>query len=84
MVAETVPASLKVSSFKIQESVLDRCQCVIYPYLGGRDCEMIEELRKIFIFTEKASQAIGQLDRVGFRELQEDLAGLQVLADFPI
>jgi hypothetical protein len=45
---------------------------------------MIEELRKIFIFTEKASQAIGQLDRVGFRELQEDLAGLQVLSDFPI
>jgi hypothetical protein len=45
---------------------------------------MIEELCKIFIVTEKASQAICQLDRVGFRELQEDLAGLQVLADFPI
>jgi hypothetical protein len=44
---------------------------------------MIEELCEILIFTEKAPQAVGQLDRVRFREIQEDLAGLQVLNNFP-
>jgi hypothetical protein len=44
---------------------------------------MIEELCKIFIVTEKAPQTVGQLDRVGSCKLQEDLAGLQVLSDFP-
>jgi hypothetical protein len=49
-----MPTSLKISSFIIQESVLDRSQCVIDPDLGGRDCEMIEELSKIFIVTKEA------------------------------
>jgi hypothetical protein len=62
LVAETVPASLKISSFIIQESVLDRSQCVIDPDLGGRDCEMIEEICKIFIVTKKAPQTVGKLD----------------------
>jgi hypothetical protein len=44
---------------------------------------MIKELCEILIITEKAPQAVGQLDRVRFRELQEDLAGLQVNTNFP-
>ena len=44
---------------------------------------MIEELPEIYIFIEKAAQAVGQLDRVGYRKIQEDLARLQVLANFP-
>jgi len=44
---------------------------------------MIEQLCEILIVTEKAPQAVGQLDRVRFRELQNDLARLKVLANFP-
>jgi hypothetical protein len=43
---------------------------------------MIEELCEILIVTEKAPQAVGQFDRERFREMQEDLAGLQVLTNF--
>ena len=83
MVAVTDPASLQISCFKIQENILERCQCVIDPDLSGRDCEIFEELPEIYIVIEKAAQAVGQLDRVGYRQIKEDLAGLQVLANFP-
>ena len=83
MVAVTDPASLQISCFKIQENILERCQCVIDPDLSGRDCEIFEELPEIYIVIEKAAQAVGQLDRVGFSKVQEDLAGLQVLTNFP-
>ena len=74
---------MQISSFKIQESILDRSQCVIDSDLGCWDCEMIEELCEILIVTVKAPQAVGQFDWVRFREIQEDLAGLQVFGDFP-
>jgi hypothetical protein len=62
LVAETVPASIQISCFKIQENILERCQCVIDPNLSGRDCEIIEELPEVYIVTKKAAQAVGQLD----------------------
>ena len=83
LIAEAIPASHQISWFKIQESILYRCQCVIDPDLSGGDSEIVEELFEIFIATEKAPQAVSQLDREGYREFQKDLARLQVLADFP-
>ena len=82
LVAEAIPASHQISCFKIQESILERSHCVIDPYLDGRDRKVVKELREIFVLIN-VPQAVGQLDRKGFRKLQEDLAGLQVLADFP-
>ena len=76
-----MPASHQISSFKIQKGILERCQCIIYSDLSGRDLEIIKECFEIFIVTEIATHAISQVNRVGYREIQEDLAGLQVLAD---
>jgi len=82
LITVAVPASHQISCFKIQESILERSHSVIYPYLDCSDRKVVKELREIFVLIN-VPQAVSQLDREGFRELQEDLAGLQVLADFP-
>ena len=83
LIAEAVPAPHQISCFKIQESILERCHCVIDPYLSGCDRNIVKEIREICIVIEKNPQAVSQLDRVGFRELKEDLSGLQVLSNLP-
>lgn len=81
LITEALPASHEISSFKIQKGILDRCQCVIDSYLSGRNFEIIKERCEIFVITEIGTQAVSKVDRVGYREIQEDLARLQVLAD---
>ena len=81
LIAEALPASHEISSFKIQKSILERCQCIIDSNLSGRDLEIIKERCEILVVTEIATQAVSQVDRVWYRKIQEDLARLQVLAD---
>ena len=81
LIAEALPASLQISRFKIQKGILERCQCIIDSDLSRRDLEIIKERFEIFVVTEIGTHAISQVNRVGNREIQEDLARLQVLAD---
>ena len=76
LIAEALPASHQISSFKIQKGILERCQCVIDSNLRGRDLEIIKERFEIFVITEIATHAVSQVNRVGYREIQEDLARL--------
>jgi hypothetical protein len=81
LIAEALTASHEISSFKIQKSILERCQCIIDSNLSGRYLKIIKESCEIFVVTEICAQAVSLVDRVGYRKIQEDLGRLQVLAD---